>query len=127
MQGVSIIFAVKNSTSKKLASVYHYDSYGKRDIKYERLEIQTIEDIKWEKLIPKEPYYFFVPKDFALEEKYNNGVKLDQLFSSISISIETQNDVLTIRETVNDAQMVLNDFKHLSEDNIKTKYSINKE
>ena len=127
MQGVSIIFAVKNSTSKKLASVYHYDSYGKRDIKYERLEIQTIEDIKWEKLIPKEPYYFFVPKDFALEEKYNNGVKLDQLFSSISIGIETQNDVLTIRETVNDAQMVLNDFKHLSEDNIKTKYSINKE
>ncbi len=36
MQGVAIIIVIKKKQkSKKLADVYHYDLYGKRDFKYE--------------------------------------------------------------------------------------------
>jgi predicted helicase len=80
MQGVSIIFAVKKSESKKLASVYHYDSYGKREEKYEHLLQSDVGSIVWTELLPVEPYYFFVPKDFSKTKGYEEGIKLNELF-----------------------------------------------
>ena len=64
MQGVSInIFIKKKQKSKKLADVYHYDLYGKRDFKYSFLDDNSLKTIKWEKLDYSEPNYFFVKKD----------------------------------------------------------------
>lgn len=93
MQGVSInIFIKKKSKSKKLADVYHYDLYGKRDSKYRFLSDSSLNSIKWSKLEYKEPDYFFVPKDFSLKEEYSNGFKTNSIFTKYNNGVETGKD-----------------------------------
>lgn len=95
MQGVSInIFIKKKSKSKKLAEVYHYDLYGKRDFKYHYLMNNSLNSIQWNKLDYKEPYSFFVPKNFDDEKKYKKGFSTNKLFKQFNNGIETGKDEL---------------------------------
>lgn len=93
--GVSISLFIKTSNSKALGDVFYFDIYGKRNHKYGQLEKSSLSSIKWEKLVYKPPYYFFIPKDFSLEESYSNGFKLDELFQGVS-GIETKRDEFAI-------------------------------
>lgn len=93
MQGVSInIFVRKNKEKKGFGNVYHTDLYGTREKKFEYLDKFKLESIDWNKLEYKEPYYFFVPKDFGKEEGYNKGFRISDLFNSKSIGIVTGSD-----------------------------------
>src|SRR5574344_972476 len=95
MQGVSInIFVKKKSNSKKLADVYHYDSHGKRDFKYNFLDDNSLKTVKWEKLDYSEPNYFFVKKDFKDIKEYEKGFKLDELFIINNSGVSTDRDSL---------------------------------
>ncbi|MGJ0355713.1 type ISP restriction/modification enzyme [Aliarcobacter cryaerophilus] len=97
MQGVSInIFIKKKQKSKKLADVYHYDLYGKRDFKYSFLDDNSLKTVKWEKLDYSEPNYFFVKKNFTEIKEYEKGFKLDELFLNNGTGFETQQDDLVI-------------------------------
>lgn len=96
MQWVSIILAVKTSTSKKNAEVYHYDSRGKRQIKYDWLWNQGIDTTQRTKLNPIEPYYFFVPKDFGAQKKYDEGIKIDELLIESNSWVKTDRDSLFV-------------------------------
>src|SRR5574344_292246 len=97
MQGVSInIFIKKKSKSKKLADVYHYDLYGKRDFKYNFLDDNSLKTVKWDKLDYGEPNYFFVKKNFTEIKEYEKGFKLDELFLNNGTGFETQQDDLVI-------------------------------
>lgn len=104
MQGVSINIFIKTGIKKanQLGNVFHSDLYGKREFKYHFLNEQTIKSIKWEKLANKKPYYFFVPKDFEDEDKYNNGIKINKLFSIYSSGIETGRDKLFVNNSKDD-------------------------
>ena len=124
MQGVSInIFVKKKQKSKKLADVYHYDLYGKRDFKYEFLDENNLKTIKWEKLDYSEPNYFFVKKDFADIKEYEKGFKVDELMNIFVSGIESVRDRLTIHFNKEELKEVVNDFKDLSEEEIAIKYS----
>src|SRR5665648_180281 len=84
--GVSInIFVRKNERKEKLGTVYHAELYGKREDKFKALNESDIGTIKWQKLNYKEPYYFFVPKDFRLESE--PLFSLLDLFKNCSIGI----------------------------------------
>lgn len=96
-QGVSInIFVRKNENKEKLGAVYHAELFGKREAKFEALNKSDIEKIKWQKLDYSAPYYFFVPKDFKLEEEYKKGFKLDELFPVSNSGVKTDRDTLFI-------------------------------
>lgn len=124
MQGVSInIFIKKKQKSKKLAEVYQYDLYGKRDFKYSFLDENNLKTIKWEKLDYSEPNYFFVKKDFGDIKEYEKGFKVDDLFLERVSGVETVRDKLTIHFNKEELKEVVNDFKDLSEEEIATKYS----
>ncbi|MCT7483143.1 type ISP restriction/modification enzyme [Aliarcobacter cryaerophilus] len=124
MQGVSInIFVKKKQKSKKLADVYHYDLYGKRDFKYEFLDENNLKTIKWEKLDYSEPNYFFVKKDFTDIKEYEKGFKVDELMNIFVSGIESVRDRLTIHFNKEELKEVVNDFKDLSEEEIAIKYS----
>ena len=81
MQGVSInIFVKKGRHSgadgdriQSLAKVYHYEIFGKRFEKYAFLAKTSFSDIPWYELTPQAPQYFFVPKDFSVQEEYEKG------------------------------------------------------
>lgn len=127
MQGVSInIFVKKKSNSKKLAEVYHYDLYGKRDFKYEFLSDNNLKSIKWNKLEYSEPNYFFVLKDFGEIKEYEKGFKVDEIFINVNSGIKTDRDKLFIdldkTTLLNRIQFLLNnefDTNFINEYNIK--------
>ncbi|WNL17672.1 N-6 DNA methylase [Arcobacter cryaerophilus gv. pseudocryaerophilus] len=124
MQGVSInIFIKKKQKSKKLAEVYQYDLYGKRDFKYSFLDDNSLKTIKWEKLDYSEPNYFFVKKDFTEIKEYEKGFKVDELMNIFVSGIESVRDRLTIHFNKEELKEVVNDFKDLSEEEIAIKYS----
>jgi predicted helicase len=62
MQGVSINLFVKTGKKKEkdLAEVFHYDLFGKREMKYDFLNEKNIKIINWITLEPQEPELFFV-------------------------------------------------------------------
>ena len=74
MQGVSINIFVKTGHKGKieLAKVFHQNIYGTREYKYSCLNDATLSSIQWTELMPTEPYYFFVPKDFSVQDEYDN-------------------------------------------------------
>lgn len=108
--------------SNNLAKVYHYDLYGKRDDKYEFLNNNSINSVDWQEIEYKEPHYFFVPKDFELEEKYVKGFKVDTLFDESVAGIETIRDSITIHFSTEELDVVVNDFLNLEENIIASKY-----
>ena len=52
--------------------------------------------IKWKKLDYSEPYFFFVPKDFDLEEIYKEGFNVDELFRVVNSGVKTDRDSLFV-------------------------------
>ena len=66
---------LKHTIGKEgLAEVYHYDSYGAREAKYQQLSEWGIKEPNFQKLKYKAPYFFFTPKDFRTEESYEEMV-----------------------------------------------------
>ncbi|MFK8283889.1 type ISP restriction/modification enzyme [Capnocytophaga canis] len=97
MQGVSINLFVKHNQypdkkEKPLANVFHYDLWGKRAEKFAFLEENSLETISWTSLQMKDPNYFFVPKDFSLQEEYNKGFSVIELFNKYSSGVQTHDD-----------------------------------
>ena len=125
MQGVSINIFVKTGDKKanQLGKVFHSDLYGKRTVKYPFLFDNTVSTIKWEILENKKPYFFFVPKDFEAENKYNSGFKINELMSTNVAGIETIRDSITIHFNENSLKNTIKDFKELNEEEIALKYN----
>ena len=97
MQGVAISIFIKDDKRQgKLADVFYLDSYGKREDKYQKLWELKLNKKNFQKLKYKEPYYFFVPKDFAAEEEYNKGFKIKKFFLNSSVGIKTKVDKIAI-------------------------------
>ena len=94
MQGVSINIFVKTGKKKKneLGKVFHFDLQGKRDYKYDFLNENSLNSLKWNSLNYSAPNYFFVKKDFKGNSHYELGFKIDQLFSKYNNGIETGKD-----------------------------------
>jgi hypothetical protein len=93
-QGVSINIFVKTGRKAKgaLAEVYHIDVFGKREEKYKYLRDSKFSKVKFTKLKPSAPEYFFVPKDYENKEEYDNGFGIEELFSVNSVGIVTAKD-----------------------------------
>ena len=98
MQGVSINLFVKTGKKGKeeLGKVYHKDLYGLRQQKYDFLDGATLDNVGYEEMRPKTPMYFFVPKNFDLQEEYDKGFKVDELFNVSSVSVVTAKDAILV-------------------------------
>ena len=94
MQGVSINIFVK--TGKKpdnaLGKVYYADLWGTRKGKYKFLESTDFADVDYKEVKPIAPMYFFVPKDFSLEDVYSKGFSVVDLFDQNSMGVTSGND-----------------------------------
>ena len=113
MQGVSINLFVKTGKKGKdeLGKVFHKDLYGLRQQKYDFLDGATIENVGYEEMSPKAPMYFFVPKDFGLEEEYNKGFKVNELFNIFNVGVVTSNDAALVNS---DANKLRNNVERIS-------------
>ncbi|HET8803312.1 MAG TPA: type ISP restriction/modification enzyme, partial [Aequorivita sp.] len=98
MQGVSINFFVKTGKKKpnELGKVFHCDLYGRREFKYNFLTENTLKTVEFEEIKYTKPYFFFVPKNQKGRDKYENGFRVDELFTSNVTGIVTARDSVVI-------------------------------
>lgn len=100
MQGVSINLFVKTGKKKKneLGQIFHYDLYGKRELKYDFLSKNSIKSIDYKKLSNIAPNYFMVYKDFETKKDYDKGFLISDFFQVNSVGIVTSKDSILINE-----------------------------
>jgi len=128
-QGVAIALFFKLREGKHRAeeckvyyrSIVNDEDKTTREEKYEFLRNNTWKTVEWEEIKPKEPYYFFVPKDLSLEEEYSKFPKLDEIFEVYSSGVETQKDHVAIQFTPKEMEHVIRDFLSLEESEIRRK------
>jgi predicted helicase len=124
MQGVSINIFIKTGKKKKneLGKVYHFDLYGKRNFKYDFLS-SNLKELNWKILNLDSPYYFFVPKNFDLQAKYEEGFQVEKLFSNYNSGIQTKCDEISIHFTDNTLRKTVLDFQNLQTEILKSIYN----
>ena len=124
MQGVAITIFVKTGRKQanELGKVFHFDLYGKREIKYAFLTENSLNTVSFKELKPIKPNLFFVPKDDLLISEYNNGFILNELFSENSMGFVTANDVLNISISKSEVNLKISDLLNLDEQKWRMKY-----
>jgi len=125
MQGVSISIFVKapnTAPKEQLAEVYYYDLYGKRTEKFAFLDENSLNTIPFSHLTMVEPHYFFTPKDFSLQEKYDSFFSIKDLFMKGGVGICSKRDDTAIQFTKEAITQVVKDFNDLDEATLKSKY-----
>ena len=70
--------------NKHTCEIYHFDLYGTREEKYNYLQTHNLNDVEWQQLTPQAPSFFFVPKDFGVQEEYEKGFGVAELMKYIS-------------------------------------------
>lgn len=97
-QGVSINFFIKTGKKKtnELGKVYHFDLYGKRDLKYDFLIENSLKSTPYNELKLSEPNFFFKMKDYEEENIYNKGFSIPELFPLNSLGLLTKRDNLAV-------------------------------
>lgn len=127
-QGVSINIFIKNNKKVKgeYAELFHHEIYGERNHKYQQLDL-NLESVKWEKIEPNEPYFFFIKKNFDNKEKYDLGFKVDDLFIQKGSGFKTERDKITIHFDEKSLKETVHDFKNLDENEIRIKYNLGKD
>lgn len=109
-QGVAIALFIKSGETKK-TKIYYQDLWGLREDKYECLNKNDVSTIKWQLLNVREPYYFFVPKQFNEEERYNKFLKLTDIFRNYNCGIVTGKDSFFIDFTSRELNIKFNLFR----------------
>ncbi len=109
--GVSIAIFVKKSNEGKLGHVHYYDLYGKRQQKKDFLNSHSLSDVDWTDIEPIAPDYFFVPKDLTMQEEYEKGFRIDELFRHYNSGVQSKRDELNIFFSDAERKAVLHDFK----------------
>jgi len=128
-QGVSINIFIKTGGKKEteLADIFHADIFGKREIKYTLLLENTLASIKWKKIEPASPYFFFVPKDFSSEDEYIKGFSIQELFPANSVGIVTARDEFTIHETPKKVKDTISEFLSLDNETARNQFNLGKD
>ena len=95
-QGVAIALYVKLEKPAKEKKVYYADLWGIREEKYKYLFKDDVTSTQWQELEPTSPYYFFVPKDFALQAEYGQFWKVTEIFKEWACGIMTRRDNFSV-------------------------------
>lgn len=129
MQGVSINLFVKTGKKKleELAEVFHYDLFGKRDLKYDFLSNNSIKTIDYKKLPNIAPNYFLVGKDFEIADEYNLGFLITKLFPLNNVGIVTARDEFTIHNSKDKVKETIETFLSLDDETARITFNLGKD
>ncbi len=95
-QGTAIALFIKNRNNDKDRKVFHSELWGMRKDKYDQLINNDITTTKWQEIIPKSEFYFFVPRDEKLLKQYEKSPKITDIFPVNSVGIVTARDKFVI-------------------------------
>jgi predicted helicase len=118
-QGVSINLFIKTGRKKinELGKIFHFDLFGKRELKYNFLKENSIGYIPYKEFPNIAPNYFFVNKDFVGQKNYDKGFSIQELFALNNVGIATAKDAILINFSKNDLLETVENF-YLIETNL---------
>ena len=108
---------------KNNCRVYYADLWGKKKEKLAALDDATMESLDWKELKLAEPYCFFVPKDFALEDEYEKGFLIKDLFSVGGLGIKFRKDKLLVHKSKEEVRQMLIDIEAMASQGLMQKYA----
>lgn len=126
MQGVSINLFIKTGKKKQedLAEVFHYDLYGKRELKYNFLSANSFKSINFKNVNNIFPDYYFIPKNYDILFEYEKGFFINELFVTKSSGVKTSNDAFLVSfDTSSLVENVKSKFQIEPNINLIKKYS----
>ena len=125
MQGVSINIFVKTGKKKvsELGKVFHFDLFGKRELKYDFLIENSLKTVNYKELPNIAPNYYFVSKDFDEQKVYDMGFSVNRLFKINGTGIVSKRDSLAFQNSKNEIIEKVKDIYELSCPDIKKKYN----
>ena len=133
-QGVAIGLFVKrgNSSPCPEKTVFWAECWGERDTgpgggKYGWLATHDAKTTPWKRLLPRAPYYLFVPRDEKLEEEYERGYKITDIFLEQSVGIATARDKLSIQFNEDRLRQIVNDFSKRDVEDARQAYDLGKD
>lgn len=128
-QGVSINLFVKTGKKKKgeLATVLHFDVYGKRESKYDFLVKNNLKTIPFTNLKLSAPQYFFVSKDYDEQKEYDKGFRLNELMTLNALGYQTHRDKFAVDVKLKTLVDRIKDFvdPSIADLELKKRYNIN--
>jgi predicted helicase len=129
MTGVSINIFVKtgNKGKNELAEVLNHNMQGRRETKYEFLQNNNINTIKFKKILRLHPNYFFVEKDFNEKINYEKGFNVSDLFPLNNIGIVTARDKFTIHNSKFEVQKNIEEFLSLDIEIARNNFNLGKD
>ncbi|MBN1638429.1 MAG: hypothetical protein JW866_05655 [Ignavibacteriales bacterium] len=125
--GTAIIFAINKGNNDKHAKIYHAEFYGKQNTKYQKLNENSWESIKWKKLLPKEPNLYFAPLDNGIKEKYDQGFSVEEIFLLQNTGIVAKRDFLCYQDKKEKLIQIGEDMMNMEENDVRNKYLIPKD
>ncbi|MDY0216109.1 MAG: type ISP restriction/modification enzyme [Bacteroidales bacterium] len=121
-QGVSINIFVKTGKKKpnELGQLFHFDLFGKRDLKYDFLSNNNLNSVAFNNFVPFKNSYLFKNIDERMYLKYNEGINPTNLFQVNVMGFQTHRDNFCIDESKNILSKRLYDFSQseLNEESI---------
>lgn len=108
-QGVTINLFIKTGRKKgnELAKIFHFDQFGKREVKYNFLTTNSLSEISFTVISAKPPMYFWTNKNFEVGNEYINGFLINDLFLVNGNGMTTAHDEFVINH---DKERLLNTF-----------------
>jgi len=125
-QGVSIVIFEKKITQKK-SQVFHAEKFGLRDDKYVWLKENDLARIKYQKITPESPWYFFVPRNTSKIKHYLDWEKIDKIFLKTGIGFVSGRDSMTISLTEDEIWRRINNFISLDTEVARLAYELGKD
>ena len=95
-QGVCICLFLKQKNSSHHCRVFHSDLYGTRDLKYSFLSQTGFRDISWREVPLVGQNYFFNYQKNTIEEEYNAGFPIRDLFPLGTLGVLSKRDSLVV-------------------------------
>lgn len=115
-----------------LATLYHYDLYGKRGNKTNFLYENTLDSIAWATLQPKAPFYLFIPQNEDLRAEYDKGLSIKNIFKISSVGIVGGRDKFVMSdsdslESLEKFKKRIKKFMELDKENARKEFDLGKD
>jgi len=127
-QGVSINIFVKTGKKKpnELGQLFHYDLFGKRDLKYDFLSNNNLNSVAFNNFVPFKNSYLFKNIDERMYLKYNEGINPTNLFQVNVMGFQTHRDSFAVDFDSKNIKSRASDLinKEISNEELYKKYSI---
>ncbi|MBO1054242.1 MAG: N-6 DNA methylase [Dolichospermum sp. DET73] len=136
-QGVAIsIFIKYEHSQQKLATVYHADLWGMREVyenkeliggKYHWLAENDISSTEWRILKPEFEFYLFQLQNINLKSEYENAPKITDILLVNSLGVATARDNLTIQFNQDEIWETINNFISLLPEDARSYFDLGKD